>query len=172
MLFHFHSIYAPTYLTLMKLDKEKYIELIMYILTKCYGKPHVGKTVLCSLMYFIDFNYYEYHGKYLTKEEYIKSKKGIKPQHFKNVTHELISKNQLFLRKEAYYHRTIHRYYPLIIPTVGFNRKELEIIDSNIERLGNNNALSITKYANKDPPLILANFGDIIDYKHVIYRNH
>ncbi|MBR2557111.1 MAG: DUF4065 domain-containing protein [Methanobrevibacter sp.] len=155
----------------MKLDKEKYIKLIMYILTKCYNKPQVGKTVLCSMMYFIDFNYFEIYGRYLTKETYVKSKKGIKPDSFKDITHELISKNQLFLRKEDYYHRTIHRYYPLIIPTVSFDEKELKIIDSSIEKLSDYNALNITKYANKDPPLILANFGDIIDYKHVFYRN-
>ena len=156
----------------MKINKEKYIELLMYLLTQCYNKPHVGKTVLCSLMYFIDFNYYDHYGKYMTKESYVKSKKGIQPKHFKDITHELISDEKLFLRKEDYYHRTLHRYYPLIIPTAEFDENELKTIKSIITKLSDYNALNITKYAHKDPPLILTDFGDTIDYKHVIYRKH
>ena len=172
MLFHFLSICPTTYLILMKFDKEKYVKLIMYVLARCYNKPNVGKTVLCSLMYFIDFSHYESNGRYLTKESYVKSKKGIKPKHFKDITHELISEKQLFLRKEEYYHRTLHRYYPLIIPTVDFDENELKIIDPIIDKLSDYNALSITKYANKDPPLLLADFGDTLDYNHVLYRRH
>lgn len=156
----------------MKLDSEKYVNLIMYILAKSYNKPHVGKTVLSSLMYFIDFKHYEYYGKALTRESYIKSPKGIKPKHFKDMTKELISANQLFLRKEDYYSRTLHRYYPLIIPTIEFDERELKIIDSSINELSDNNATDITKIANNDPPLILASLGDTIDYRHVIYRSN
>ena len=121
-------------------------------------------------MYFIDVNHYEYCGRSITHESYIKSKKGIQPKHFKNITRELILKKQLFLRKEDYYHRTIHRYYPLIIPAAEFGKKELAVIDSSINELIGNNATSITKYAKNDSPLILADFGEIIDYKHVEYR--
>ena len=90
--------------------------LIIYILSKGYNKPNLGKTLLCSILYFIDSNYYELYGKLLTDETYIKSKKGIKPKHFQEITQEQIAKKQLFLRKEPYYNRTIHRYYPTIIP--------------------------------------------------------
>ena len=83
----------------MKFDRQKYIDLIMYIISQCYNKPHLGKTVLCSILYFIDSNYYELYGQLLTKETYIKSKKGIKPKHFSEVTNELIAKKQLFFKK-------------------------------------------------------------------------
>ena len=33
----------------------KYTDLLKYILFKCYNKPNFGKTVLCSILYFIDF---------------------------------------------------------------------------------------------------------------------
>ena len=62
----------------------------MYILFKCYNKPNIGKTVLCTVMYFIDFNYFELYGTYLTKETYIKSNRGIKPKHFRKITQDLI----------------------------------------------------------------------------------
>ena len=155
----------------MRFNREKFIDLITYILARCYAKPNLGKTVLSTLLYFIDFNYYELYGDLITKETYIKSKKGIKPKHFREITEELMAKNQLFLRKEAYYNRIIHRYYLGIIPNCKFSPEELEIIDSTINELSNNNAYSITKYAKYDPPLIIADFGEDINCEYVFSRN-
>ena len=154
----------------MNFDKDTYIRLIIYILSKCYNKPHVGKTVLCSILYFIDFSYYKKYGTLLTKETYIKSKKGIKPKHFIEVTQDLIDKNKLFLRKEPYYNRTIHRYYLTIIPQAKFSEKELEIINLNINKLINHNASSIAKYIRNDPPFSIADLGENIDCRHVFSR--
>lgn len=155
----------------MKFDRDKYIELILYILTQSYDKKHLGKTVLCSLLYFIDFNYYELYGQLLTEETYIKTKKGIKPKHFREITEELIDRKQLFLRKEPYYHRIIHKYYPTIIPTIRFSKKELELIDFSIKQLSNNNASAMIKHVIKDPPIIIADFGETIDCRYVFSRN-
>ena len=155
----------------MQLNREKYINLIMYILSQCYNKPNFGKTVLCSILYFIDFGYYEMYGELLTNETYIKSKRGIKPEHFREISQDLISKNQLFLKKKPYYHHTIHRYYPLIIPLMTFTQEELEIINLSIARLSNNNASTITKYAINDPPIHAAGLGEKIDSRYVFSRN-
>lgn len=155
----------------MKFNREKYIDLIMYILFKTYNKRSFGKTVLSTIMYFIDFNYYELYGRLLTKETYIKSKKGIEPVHLHEITQDLISKNQMTMRKEPYYNRTIHRYYPTIIPTCKFSKKELEIINLVLSRLSNSNAHTITKYVKYDSPLIIAEFGENIDCRYVFSRN-
>lgn len=154
----------------MHFDKETYIKLLIYILSKCYTKPHIGKTMLCTMLYFIDFNYYEIYGRLLTKETYIKSKKGIKPKHFLEVTEELIEKDQLFLRKEPYYSRILHRYYLTIIPQAKFDAKELEIIDLTVNGLINHNASSIAKYTRNDPPFSVADLGDEIDCRYVFSR--
>ena len=155
----------------MRFDREKYIDLILYILFKTSNKQNFGKTMLCSTLYFIDFNYYELYGELLTNETYIKSKKGIKPQHFRKIIQYLIDDHKLFFRKEPYYTRTIHKYYPLIIPNLKFSPKELEIIDYSINKLIDNNATSITQYAIKDPPMIIADFGEEIDHRYVFSRN-
>ena len=155
----------------MRFKQEKYVDLIMYILIKAGYKPAFGKTVLCSILYFIDFNYYELYGELLTNETYIKSKRGIRPLHFREVCQYLIDTHQLFFRKEPYYNRTIHKYYLLVIPDVKFSKKELEIIDSCIEKLSNNNASSITEYAINDSPMIIAGFGEEIDFRYVFSRN-
>ena len=85
----------------MNIDKNKYTEILFYILSQSYNKPHLGKTVLCTLLYFIDFNYYELYGKLLTKETYIKSKKGIKPEHFNKITEEIIGKKTAIFKKRT-----------------------------------------------------------------------
>lgn len=59
----------------MHFDKKEYTKLLNYILSNSYDKPHVGKTVITTTLYFIDFNYYEAYGKSLTKETYQKHKK-------------------------------------------------------------------------------------------------
>ena len=156
----------------MSFDKDTYIKLLIYILSKCYNKPHVGKTVICTILYFIDFNYYEAYGTLLTKETYIKSKKGIKPKHFTEVTQDLIEQNQLFLRKEPYYNRTIHKYYLTIIPQAKFDKKELEIIDLSINKLINHNASSIAKYTRNDSPFSATELGDEIDCRYVFSRKN
>ena len=154
----------------MKFNREKYIDLITYILFKTCNKRNFGKTLLSTIMYFIDFDYYQLYGTFLTQETYIKSKKGIKPKHLQEITQELISKNKLIMRKEPYYSRIIHRYYLTIIPAPKFSKKEQEIIDLVINNLSNNNAHTITQYAKNDPPLVIAEFGEIIDYKYVYSR--
>ncbi|MBQ2652743.1 MAG: DUF4065 domain-containing protein [Methanobrevibacter sp.] len=156
----------------MKINEEKYINLIMYILFKCLNKPNLGKTVLCTVMYFIDFNYYETYGEFFTKETYIKSKRGIKPKHFRKITEQLIAKKQLFLRKEPYYNRTIHKYYPTVIPTSTFSKKELVVINSCINSLTDSNASTITKYAWKDKPLKKTKLNDEINYEDVFLRGN
>jgi hypothetical protein len=155
----------------MEFLREKYIDLIMYIIFKEGHKPSFGKTVLCSILYFIDFNYYELYGELLTNETYIKSKRGIEPLHFREISQELISRKQIFFRKEPYYNRIIHKYYPLIIPSVNFTPKELKIINHSLNRLGDKNASSITKYAIKDPPISIANLNEKIDFRYVFSRN-
>ncbi|WP_407377687.1 type II toxin-antitoxin system antitoxin SocA domain-containing protein [Methanobrevibacter sp.] len=154
----------------MRIDEEKYVNLIMYILFKCLNKPNLGKTVLCTIMYFIDFNYYEKYGEFLTKETYIKSRKGIKPKHFRKITQNLIDRKQLFLRREPYYTRTIHRYYPTRLPTPQFTPQELNIINSSIQNLSDSNATAITRFAWHDRPLINTELGGEINYDDVFLR--
>ncbi len=156
----------------MRFNREKYIDLIMYILSQCHQKPNFGKTVLCNILYFIDFNYYELYGELMTNETYIKSKRGIRPTHFREISEELISKNYLFFRKEPYYNRTIYKYYIIIIPSLKFSQKELEIINDAINKLSDENATTITKYAKRDPPISVAEFGEPIDFRYVFSRGN
>ena len=105
------------------------------------------------------------YNKLITNETYIKSKRGIEPQHFREISNELISKNQLYLKKEPYFHHIIHRYYLTTLPNIKFTKKELIIINKTINQLNNNNASTITKYAVKNPLINVTDIGDEIKFE-------
>ena len=42
------------------IKKNKFIEVLLYLLEKTAGKPNIGETVIYKLLYFADCNYYEY----------------------------------------------------------------------------------------------------------------
>ena len=155
----------------MSFNKTEYIKLLSYILANCYNKPHVGKTVLTTTLYFIDFNYYEAYGKSITKENYLKSKTGIKPKHFTDITEEMIEKNKLYFRKEPYYHTTLHKYYLTEIPDIKFSEKKINVINQSICHLITKNATNILKYLSKDPPYKNTKLNNEIDYNNVYFRD-
>ena len=155
----------------MDFKKEKYIKIILYIITRCTHKENLGKTVISSLLYFIDFNYYELYGESLTNEIYLKSNIGIVPKHFNEVLSELIRSNSLHFRQEAYYYYLIKRYYLKQIPLFNFNKKELEIIDCVICELSDFSATDLLIYLRGDMPYRLVNLDDELDYNHVFYRD-
>ncbi|MBE6505583.1 MAG: DUF4065 domain-containing protein [Methanobrevibacter millerae] len=155
----------------MAFKKNEYTKLLSYILSNCYDKPHVGKTVIITALYFTDFNYYELYGKSLTKETYLKSKKGIQPKHFNKVTEELIERKKIFFRKEPYYHTTLHKYYLKEIPNIKYPEKKRNIINTSIRYLITRNATSLLKYVSNDPPFKNTDYNQEIDYNNVYFRD-
>ncbi|SDA40493.1 type II toxin-antitoxin system antitoxin SocA domain-containing protein [Methanobrevibacter millerae] len=155
----------------MRFNESEYKKLLIYILANCYDKPHVGKTVIITSLYFIDFNYYEIYGHSLTHESYIKSKKGIQSKHFSKITEELIEKRKIHFKKQAYYNTTLHKYYLTQLPDVKFPKKKEELIDLSIRHIITKNATTLLKYVSKDPPFKIADFNDEIDYNYVYFRN-
>ena len=85
----------------MDFKKEKYIKIILYIISRCTHKENLGKTVISVLLYFIDFNYYELYGESLTNEVYSKSRIGIVPKHFNETMAYLIRSHNLYYRQEV-----------------------------------------------------------------------
>ena len=155
----------------MPFKKNEYEKLLIYILSNCYDKPHVGKTVLTTTLYFIDFNYYEAYGESLTQESYLKTKKGINPTHFTKVTEEMIEKDKIHFRKVPYYHTTLHKYYVTEIPDVKFSNKKTKIINASMRHLITKNATRILRYASKNPPYKNTDFNEEIDYDNVYFRD-
>lgn len=60
-------------------DGKKFCNVLLYLLSKCGGKPNVGETVLYKLLYFIDFDSFELYGKPIVGLKYLHMQFGPVP---------------------------------------------------------------------------------------------
>ena len=95
----------------MEFDKEKFKCVLSYIINRCENKKNVGKTVICKLLYFSDFNYYEKYETSITNETYIKYERGPYPQHIDEIINEMINEDIVVIEKKPYFGTTIHKYF-------------------------------------------------------------
>lgn len=154
-----------------KFDKEKFKQILLYLIEKCGSKINVGKTVIYKLLYFIDFDYYELNEEYLTGELYRKIEHGPAPCHFEEIEKELLENKMIFKTVIDYHDYKQIKYIPLVKPNISLlTATEKEIIDNIIERLSSMNANQIEDYSHEDIPYEITADLDIIDYETVFYR--
>ena len=156
-----------------KFNKEKFKQVLLYILDKCGGKANVGETVIYKLLYFSDFNYYELFEDYLTGASYRKISFGPAPCDFQEIVQEMIDEGKLKKVTAEYYGKSQKKYLPLVdtdINAWNWSAREKEVIDNVIERLSIMDAATISDYSHGDIPWEVTTDKDIIDYDTVFYR--
>jgi len=156
-----------------KLNKEKFKQVLLYILDKCGAKANVGETVIFKLLYFSDFNYYELFETYLTGAAYRKISFGPAPCDFQEIVREMIKEGQLKKFTAEYYGKPQKKYVPLVKADINqwnWTAREKEAIDNVIERLSSMDAATISDYSHGDIPWEVTSEKDIIDYDTVFYR--
>lgn len=154
-----------------KFNKNKFKQVLLYILERCGAKPNVGETVLYKLLYFIDFNYYELFEDPLMGESYRRIKFGPAPCHFNSVVEEMIEAKEIKPLTTDYYGRRQKKYLPLIFPDLSIiNAREKQVIDSVIDNLSSKDAATLTNYSHEDMPWKMAQDKERIDYESVFYR--
>jgi len=154
-----------------RFNKEKFKQILFYLIAKCGSKINVGKTVIYKLLYFIDFDYYELNEEYLTGELYRKIEHGPAPCHFEEIEKELLENKMIFTTVVDYHDYKQIKYIPLVKSNISLlSATEKEIIDNIIERLSSMNANQIEDYSHEDIPYEITADMDIIDYETVFYR--
>lgn len=156
-----------------KFNKDKFKQVLLYILEKCGAKANVGETVLYKLLYFADFDYYELYEDYLTGSAYRKIAYGPAPCDFQKTVEEMIKEGQLKKVTADYHGKAQKKYLPLVraeIDKWNWTAKEKEVIDNVIERLSGMDATSISDYSHDDIPWEVSQDKEIIDYESVFYR--
>lgn len=156
----------------MDFNKEKFKNVLHYIIHKCGHKSNVGKTVLYKLMYFSDFNFFELYETSLTNESYRKLPRGPAPIHFDVAIDELTSEGKIDIKtKNLPSERIMYNYSSLEEPEMDFASEELSVIDDVLETLSDMNANQISEYSHGDMPWRATEDYEIIDYGFVFYRN-
>jgi len=149
---------------------EKFIEVLLYILSKIGSKPNIGESVLYKLLYFIDFNYYEKYEEQLIGATYIKNHYGPTPTEFIKIVEDMEGKDLAKIR-DNYFQYPQTKYLPLRKPDLTkINAQEQKVIDDVLNTLSDMNATQISDYSHNDVPWQTTEDGAVIDYESVFYR--
>jgi len=149
----------------------KFKEVLLYILSRVGARPNVGQAVLCKLLYFIDFDFYEKYEKQLMGAVYIKNHHGPTPVGFLDIIEKMKKDKELIEIKKSVYQYKQVKYLPLRKPDLNIlSALEKEHIDFELNRLANKNAKEMENYSHQDVPFISADFKAPLDYESVFYR--
>lgn len=151
---------------------EKLREVLLYVLDKVGAKPNVGETVLYKFLYFIDFDYYEKHGKSITGLTYVRNHYGPTPTRaFVDVIKQMQADDELEIISTKYFYNTQKKYLPTKKADLhALSAMELAHIDYELSRLGDKSASELSDLSHKDTPWIVAQPGTQIKYRNVFYR--
>jgi transcriptional regulator with XRE-family HTH domain len=165
------SIKQEERISIPKLEVNKFMNVFLYMLERCAGKPNIGETVLYKLLYFSDFNYYEIYEEHLTGATYRKLQYGPVPQKFDAIIQQMIEKKQIQRVKTTYHGLPQTRYLPLEKADLTILRaSEKEVIDRVIEHMSDWSASAISTYSHNDMPWLASKVGEEISYELVFYR--
>ncbi len=153
--------------------KEKFKQVLLYILSKVGGKPNIGQTVLYKLLYFIDFDYYEKFEEQLIGAKYIKNTHGPTPVAFAKIVSELEEEGKIETIKSKFYKYDQTKYLVNPKETInlsGLSGTEIAHIDWELSRFSDITATQISVLSHKDTPWLVAKEKEQLDYEHVFYR--
>ena len=149
----------------------KFREVLLYILERIGARPNIGEAVVCKLMYFIDFDYYEKYEEQLMGAKYIKNHFGPTPAAFLEIVKQMEEYGDLTPVVKKYFQHDQKKYLPRRKADLSnFSAQEKELIDWEIERFKDFNATKIKEYSHKDVPWIGADNLQAIDYEAVFSR--
>lgn len=152
-------------------NREKFKQLLQYVIYKTNSIPNVGKTVLYKILYFTEFNYYEKFEEKLSGETYLKYPYGPAPRDFDEIIHELKTQG-LIQEKLTNYGYSQKKFTSIVKPdTSKFTKEQIEFIDEDIDTYSSFNATEISEHSHKDTPYIVAEDFEELDYELVFYRS-
>lgn len=155
-----------------KLNKEKFKAVLSYIISRCESKPNVGKTLICKLLYFSDFDHYEIYEEPITDETYLKYERGPFPSHIDDVLDEMINDDVIEMKLEPYYGNIQKHYYLKDSPDLSLlSTDELRVINNVIDKMGDWNARKASDYSHGDMPWMIADDNEELEYEYVFYRD-
>ena len=150
---------------------EKFKEVFLYILEEIGARPNIGEAVICKLLYFIDFDYYEKYEEQLIGAKYISNHHGPTPAGFKEITQQMIADGEIVGVMKKYFQFDQKKYLPLRSADLSkLNAREKELIDNELERFKDFNAAKMREYSHRDVPWIGTEDMKVIDYEAVFAR--
>jgi len=153
-------------------DKDKFKQVLHYIISKVGTLDNIGKTVLYKMLYFSDFDYYELNEKSITGEKYFKLLNGPAPSGFNLIVEELEKEGKIKKIDAKYGNLLQIKFLSLCNPNLNLlSANELQLIGTVINKLSSMTASQVSGYSHKDMPWEATKEGEEIDYELVFYRS-
>lgn len=155
----------------IKLNIEKFKDVIHYVISKCGHKDNFTQNVLYKLLYFIDFDYYELYEESLTGEKYVHKFRGPVPIDFEEAINLLVNEKRIKEKKEIVLTFPKITYHSLKEPSLdNLTQKELNVIEENILKLSDMSSAEISNYSHGDRPWRISDDNEELNYEAVFYR--
>lgn len=152
--------------------QTKMMNVILYILSKCAGKPNLGKIVMNKLLYFIDFNYHEKYHESLTGATYIKMPMGPVPKDIEELLQQMKDQWYIDIVQGEYFWYMQTRLIPKSAPNIQqLTGPQLEEIDYVINQYSDKTGKWLTEFSHGDIPWkVTKTIGQEISYGLAHYR--
>ena len=152
-------------------DFQKFKNTLLYILEKTAGKANINESILYKVLYLIDFNNYEIYESHLSTIIYRKLSGSPIPKNIDAILKKLLDDESILRIKTKMNGVTQLRYIPLEKSDLTqMLASEKEIIDQNIDLVGNWTEEQIVDYTKNDMPVKVTKEGEDINYELAFYR--
>ena len=149
---------------------SKYKELILLLLQKL-GNTIEGKKKLAKLLYFIDFDFFEWKGKSVTNETYYAREMGPLGINLQGILNELKAEKKIRIVKNEKEGYASYVYSLNGAPkTELFSKDEIKMINRVAKKYGLLNGKQLEDLTHNEAPYLGTELNQEIDYELSIYR--
>ncbi len=127
-------------------DKDKFKEVLLYVLNKAGARPNVGEGLLYKILFLIDIEFYEKYNEFTIGAVYVKHANGPVPVMFKDIIKEMLKNKEVVKLDGRYFAPPQTKYLPLREPDLSkLKASETGVIDG---ILGRASAMSLEEAEN------------------------
>jgi hypothetical protein len=153
----------------MQFDRNRFKNLLHYVVWKAGEKDGFGATKLYKILWFCDARTYMLQGAPITGEIYVREKYGPLPRHALSVIAELRTEGAVRTSIDDYFGKTIRRFHSLRAPDkLSLNEREREIVEYWVEHIAEDHTADSISDQSHDYTWEIAALGEEIPY-HAIF---
>ena len=155
----------------MPYDKEKFKNLVLYVIWRTGNVQNFGATKLNKVLWFSDARAYEAFGHSVTGETYIRRKFGPVPKHIDDILNELVLEGRTQAWTEPFFEYEVKRYAAHAPPdTSMFSAEQLGFVDWWIKHISENHTATSISEKSHDYGWQIAKDGKELPFKMVLAK--
>jgi hypothetical protein len=149
----------------MSFDRDKFKELVHYVVWKAASRDKLGSVKLNKILWFSDTGIYKLTGKPLTGATYIREKFGPVPREIMPVRAELVSEGRIIVSRGKFYNYDKYAFEAVTAPaTTAFTKPERQTIDFWVKHIRDDHTAQSISDKSHDYTWEIAQMGEVIPY--------